>query len=496
MAEATSTDPRTGEVVETVAPHTADSEVDRICRAAAQAAPELAARDRLWRAGMLEAVAQALEEDRPGLVPLADRESALGRTRLDGELTRTAHQFRAFAAHVRKGAYLEAAVDRPADTPMGPRPDVRRMLLPLGPVAVFGASNFPLAFSVPGGDTASALAAGCPVVVKAHPAHPATSERAFTLIERAARDAGAPEGTLGLVHGMEAGTALVRHHSIRAAAFTGSTRGGRALFDLACSRPDPIPFYGELGSVNPLAVTPGAARARTEQIAEGAVASFTQGAGQFCTKPGLILLPADRAGRDLAQAMAERVADLPAQTLLAASIRDAYGEGSREGSGTRLLAQGLPADGSGWSVPVRLLATEASSLDPHQVQECFGPTALVVFYDGPDELHRLLRDLPPSLAASVFSEPDEGELRAHLQDTLWTRTGRIVYDGYPTGVAVTGAMHHGGPWPATTNALHTSVGTTAIRRFLRPMAWQNAPQDVLPDELRDHPVHPVPRREG
>lgn len=500
MTDVVSTDPRTGAAVATVAAETGQEGVDTACAAAAAAARPFADLDRLARADLLRALGRALEENRTDLVALADRESALGTARLNNELNRTVHQFNLFADAVQEGGYLEAAVDRPADTPAGPRPDLRRMLVPLGPVAVFGASNFPLAFSVPGGDTASALAAGCPVVVKAHPAHPATSVRAFEVLSDAAREAGAPEGTLGLVHGVAAGAELVRHPEIRAAAFTGSTRGGRALFDLAGARPEPIPFYGELGSLNPLVITQGAARARGEEIAQGLVGSFTLGGGQFCTKPGVVLVPDSSEGRALVDGMAALVTAAEAPTLLTEGVRDAYERGSGEDAerivpGARLVAEGAAAK-DGWAVPVRLLSVEASALDPASVEECFGPVTLVVFYDGLEQLRPVLRGLPSSLVASVFAEPDELDLRAEVQGEMIHRAGRIVHDGYPTGVAVTGAMQHGGPWPSTTNSLHTSVGTTAIRRFVRPVAWQNAPQDVLPDELRDHPHSPVPRQES
>ncbi|GHC80558.1 aldehyde dehydrogenase [Nocardiopsis terrae] len=488
----TSIDPRTGKDVETVTRESTTEEVRQACRAAADAAPALARLGRLWRADLLQACADALEKDREELVRLADRETALGPQRLNGELTRTTYQFQTFAEEIREGAYLEAVVDRPGQTPAGPRPDLRRMLVPLGPVAVFGASNFPFAFSVPGGDTASALAAGCPVVVKAHPAHPATSQRTFEALTGAARAVGAPEGLLGLVHGLESGRALVLAPEIRAAAFTGSTRAGRALWDLACSRPDPIPFYGELGSLDPLVVTPAAAAARGEQIAEGLFGSFTLGAGQFCTKPGLVLLPGDQAGSALVDRLAQAVRTHPAQTLLTEGIKAAYTSAELPG---RLVAEG-PADEEGWSVPARLLQARLAELTPDGLDECFGPLTLVATYDDEEELLRFIEELPASLTASLFSESDERGLRGRLAERLLTRTGRLVHDGFPTGVAVSAAMQHGGPWPATTNALHTSVGATSLRRFLRPVSWQNAPADLLPDELRDEPEHPVARRES
>jgi NADP-dependent aldehyde dehydrogenase len=269
VTEVASIDARTGDVVMTVGEESTTEETGATCARAADAFPALEDMGRGGRAGLLLALADGLEAERPAVVAVADRETALGEQRLTGELTRTCFQLRLFAELLDEGSYVEATIDHAGPTPMGPRPDLRRMLVPLGPVAVFGASNFPLAFSVPGGDTAAALAAGCPVVAKAHPSHPATSQLCFDLMAAAAARAGAPDGTLGLVHGRSAGVDLVRHPAIRAVGFTGSYRGGRALFDVANSRPDPIPFYGELGSLNPLVVTPAAAAERAAEIAEG-----------------------------------------------------------------------------------------------------------------------------------------------------------------------------------------------------------------------------------
>lgn len=496
MADVVSIDPRTGTPVETVAATTGDAEVDALCRAAAQAAPVLAAMSRPERAALLRAVAQALEAERAAIVTVADRETALGETRLNGELTRTCFQFEQFAAALEEGSYLEATIDHAADTPMGPRPDLRRMLVPLGPVAVFGASNFPLAFSVPGGDTASALAAGCPVVVKAHSSHPATSKLCYDIMVRALREAGAPDGVLGIVYGQQAGAALVRHPVIRAVGFTGSLRGGRFLFDLASSRPDPIPFYGELGSINPLVVTPAAAAARAQEIAEGIVGSFTLGAGQFCTKPGLVFLPDDAAGKQVGEAIAAAVAERQPVVLLNAAIQRDYlarWEQTADDPAVRRRAEGAPADSAGWSVPVRLLETSAEELTVAATEECFGPVTVLVTYRGLDDLRAALAKVPDSLTATLIAEDDE-EFADEVAPVLRAMAGRLVYNGYPTGVAVSWAMTHGGVWPATTNALHTSVGMTAMRRFLKPVTWQNAPQRLLPDELRDHPEHPVPRR--
>ncbi|MBV2362241.1 aldehyde dehydrogenase (NADP(+)) [Streptomonospora nanhaiensis] len=497
MTEIASIDPRTGTPVEVVAEETGAQELDALCRAAGEAAAPFAAAGRQWRAGLLRRIAAELEADREAIVELADRETALGPTRLNGELTRTCYQFELFAQAVEEGSYTEAVIDHAGDTPMGPRPDLRRMLLPLGPVAVFGASNFPLAFSVPGGDTAAALAAGCPVVIKAHPAHPATSLRTFAALERAAAAEGAPKGVLALVHGVRAGADLVAHPAIRAVGFTGSLRGGRALFDIASSRPDPIPFYGELGSVNPLVVAPAAASARGEEIAQGITGSFTLGAGQFCTKPGLVFLPEDEAGTSVADAMAQAVGGLAPGVLLSEQVRGGYEEGTRRLAGSaavRSLAEGTAPEGTGWGAAVRLLATSAADLTAETAEECFGPATLVVTYRDRDELAEALERVPGSLTATLIADDADAEFTAALEPVLRDRAGRIVYNGYPTGVAVAWGQHHGGPWPATTSALHTSVGITSIRRFLRPMTWQNAPQELLPDELRDTPEHPLPRR--
>jgi NADP-dependent aldehyde dehydrogenase len=486
----TSVDARTGEAVTTVAQETTAEQTDAACAAAAAAFPGLEAMGRYGRAGLLRAMAGALEAARERIVPLADRETALGEARLNGELTRTCFQLNLFAEVLHEGSYLEATIDHAGPTPMGPRPDLRRMLVPVGPVAVFGASNFPLAFSVPGGDTASAIAAGCPVVLKAHPSHPATSQLCFELMSGAVRETRAPEGTLGLVHGVEAGTGLVAHPAIRAVGFTGSYRGGRALLDIANSRPEPIPLYAEMGSLNPLVVTPSAAAERAEEIAEGYAGSFTLGAGQFCTKPGLMFVPAGEAGERLRAELTRRVGAMGATTLLNSGIAKAFDAGVERltgADGARVLAAG-----EGPLAPV-LFAAAASDLSGVLLDECFGPAAVLVEYTGEEELLRALASLPGNLTATVHTGAEETVLPRRLATTLREKAGRLIWNGYPTGVAVSHAQHHGGPYPATSNPLHTSVGATAIRRFLRPVAWQDAPAEVLPPELGDADPG-IPRR--
>jgi NADP-dependent aldehyde dehydrogenase len=495
MTDVVSIDPRTGDPVEVVAQETSTAEVDRICLAALGAAPALDDLGRKGRARLLVALADALDARREDVVALADRETALGAPRLNGELTRTCYQLRLFGDVLQDGGYLEAAIDHAGQTPMGPRPDLRRMLLPIGPIAVFGASNFPLAFSVPGGDTASALAAGCPVIVKAHGSHPATSQLCFEILADAARGAGAPDGTLAIVHGLTAGADLVVHPAIRAVGFTGSLTGGRALVALIESRPDPIPFFGELSSLNPVVVTPAAAHERAEEIATGLVGSFTLGAGQFCTKPGLVLVPSGTDGDVLVGAMADAIGQAPPQVLLNEGIATAYERGTArlaQVSGVQVAAQGTPQAGKGFEAVPLLLTTGGSSLSAELTEECFGPVTVVVRYNGEQELMSTLDRLPSSLTATVLRGSGETELPGEVCARLRHRAGRFVYDAYPTGVAVSWAQHHGGPWPST-NSQHTSVGTTAIRRFLRPVTWQGSPQQLLPEELRDDCAE-VPRR--
>jgi NADP-dependent aldehyde dehydrogenase len=488
-----SIDARSGETVGAVASASTDEDVRALCQAAADAAAGFEALGRGGRAALLRSMAEALSADGEQIVSLADVETAIGADRLRGELTRTCFQLRHFASVLEDGGYLEATIDHAGETEMGPRPDVRRMLVPLGPVAVFGASNFPLAFSVPGGDTASALAAGCPVVIKAHPGHPGTSQRCFDAMRGAADRVGVPAGSLGLVHGERAGLALVDDPAIKAVGFTGSLRGGRLLADRAAARPDPIPFYGELGSLNPVIVTSQAAATRAADIAAGLCQSATVSAGQLCTKPGLVLVPRSPDGEQLIDALRGAFEQLTAFTPLSDKIGAAYvvGIGEREGhAGITTIGKG-PVQ-SGRAVAPRLFLTTCASLTPQLLDECFGPTTVVATYEGPRELLATVDRLPGSLTGTIQAGPDE-QVPADLLQHLTTRIGRLIWNGYPTGVSVTWAMHHGGPWPAATSSLHTSVGATAIRRFLRPFTWQNAPAAVLPKELTEAGAG-IPRR--
>jgi NADP-dependent aldehyde dehydrogenase len=497
----TSFDPRTGEAVEDVGPETSADDVARLCSTAIAATAQLEALGRRGRAAMLRAMADALEADRELLVETADRETALGAPRLNSELTRTVFQLRFFAEVIDDGAYLEATIDHAGDTAMGPRPDLRKLLRPIGPVGVFGASNFPFAFSVPGGDTASALAAGCAVVIKGHEAHPRTSQLCASALRQGAAAVGVTEDVVSLVLGRDAGTAVVLDPNIRAVGFTGSLGGGRALHDLASIRSSPIPFYGELGALNPLVVCPSAAQSRPTEIATGLANSFTLGVGQFCTKPGLAFVPAGSQGDTVVAALAEAVNAKSAGVMLNARVQQGFADGTAElvrlpGITRVATAQQQDWTQDGWWGTPLLLEASAAALDGAVLDECFGPVLVIVRYGSDDELLDLLSRVGPALTASIHADDGDLPVARRLIETFSGRVGRVVWNGYPTGVAVAWAMHHGGPYPATTDALHTSVGASSIRRWLRPVAYQDVPQHLLPAELVDAPeaAYQVPRR--
>lgn len=472
---------------------TSEEQVREILRAALDAAHPWRAMSPTDRADVLDKVADALDAHADTLIPLAEQETNLPTARLTGELKRTTFQVRLFGEILRAGAFLDARID-PADPdwPMGaPRPDLRRMKEPIGPVLVFSASNFPFAFSVMGGDSASALAAGNPVVVKAHSGHPRLSAATGAVVHEALSDAGAPAGLFAVVYGTESGKIAISAPEVAAAGFTGSIPGGRALFDMACAREVPIPFYGEMGSNNPVFVTRGASEARGKEIAEEFIGSFTMGAGQFCTKPGTIVVPEDSAiistlkGSQLPEAtklLNERI-----QSGYVDSLEKLSGHGSVEilNEGSSPLAD-PPSP--------RILLTDSDSfLADHGAlsQECFGPTALVVTYRDDAELATIARTFVGQLTASIQAEPD-CEI-SELTEICAQMAGRVLLNQWPTGVSVTYAQQHGGPYPATTFANSTSVGTAAIERFMRPVAYQNFPPDLLPAALRDDNPWGVPQ---
>ncbi|MEU5702202.1 aldehyde dehydrogenase (NADP(+)) [Streptomyces aurantiacus] len=495
-----SVDPRTGKQREQVAVEATAQEVDEAVRAAHAARGALA--DRTVRAAFLRTAADQLEDAKEPLVEAADAETALGPVRLTGELARTCYQLRAFADIVDEGEFLGVVINHPDATATPPIPDLRRYKVPLGVVAVYSASNFPFAFSVAGGDTASALAAGCPVVVKAHPDHPGLSELVASVLRRAAALHGIPDGVLGLVHGFEAGVELVKHPLVSAAGFTGSVRGGRALFDAAAARPAPIPFHGELGSLNPVVITEAAAAERAEAIGTGLAGSVTLGVGQFCVKPGLVLAPAGAAGDRLLKSLTDAVSDTDAGVLLDHRMRDNFVAGVAERAGLPDVdAPVTPGAGGEHTVSPGFLTVPAGRLATESeydllLEECFGPVTVVARYADEAEANAVLARLPGNLTATVHLSAEEeagGGRGAEILAELTPLAGRVVVNAWPTGVAVAPAQQHGGPYPATTST-STSVGGTAIERWLRPVAYQNAAEGLLPAELRDGNPLGLPRR--
>ena len=464
------------------APDTGPGVLESVLTAADNASAVLARSSLADRARWLNAIADALEAHRGELIGIAHAETHLLEARLTGEVTRTAFQLRLVATAVLEGSWLEATIDHDDPYwPMGPRPDLRRFLRPLGPVLVVAASNFPFAFSVAGGDTATALGSGCPVILKAHPGHPKLSRRTAELVIEAVESSGAPRGTFALIESEEDAQTALRDHRVQAGSFTGSIRGGRLLHDIATARP--IPFYGELGSVNPVFVLPSAIRSRRRAIVDGFVDSFTLGTGQFCTKPGVMFVPRTDG---LLLELAERAALVNAPTMLNERIESGYRKRLKEMN--RTWQPALRADSSEDAVAPTLFTTTLA--DAHRnldalFDESFGPTSVVVTYDDPADLPAVARSLPGQLTTTIHAEEGAEREVPDLVDILATRAGRIVWNGWPTGVTVSWAMHHGGTWPATTASVHTSVGPSALRRFVTPVAYQNVPASLLPEAVRE-----------
>jgi NADP-dependent aldehyde dehydrogenase len=484
-------DPRTGEVIASYS-DAEDSAIDAACAAAAEAVPALKPSEA--RIALLRAAARRLRGAGPALHAICERETGLPRARLEGELERTCVQLELFAELIDEGSYVEAMIDTAdPDAEVAPRPDIRRMLVPVGPVAVFGASNFPYAFSVAGGDTASALAAGCPVVIKAHPSHPGTSELVAAELAQAASESGLPAGTVSLVHGASShvGERLVQAPEIEAVGFTGSIAGGRALYDIAAARPKPIPVYAEMGSVNPVILTAGALAARSGKLAEGLAVSATGGTGQFCTKPGVVLIPDGQAGDAFVDELGARLGAVAAGPLLNERILQALSAAVAELERDRDVRRVSPGNGApaqaGYLYAPVAFTVEAATVTrrPELLEERFGPFVLLVRYGSQAEIAAVLAVLGGQLTATLHAQPEEHPGLGELVALMEAKAGRVIFDGFPTGVAVTHAMHHGGPYPASSAPSHTSVGSTAIRRFMRPVAWQNAPAELLPEALRD-----------
>ncbi|MEE3360057.1 MAG: aldehyde dehydrogenase (NADP(+)) [Pseudomonadota bacterium] len=462
--------------------------VDQACQAAEDAFWTYGYASRETRAAFLDKIADEIEARGPQITWIGSAETGLPAARLEGERGRTTGQLRLFASHIRSGDFLDRRHDAalPDRQPL-PRPELYMMQRPIGPVAVFGASNFPLAFSTAGGDTAAALAAGCPVVVKGHSAHPGTGEIVAEAIHAAIKACGMPAGVFSLIQGgkRDVGTALVQHPLIKAVGFTGSLGGGRALFDLCAARPEPIPFFGELGSVNPMFILPNAASSRGADIGTGWAGSLTMGAGQFCTNPGIAVVQTGAEGDAFVSAAAEALKGVQTQCMLTDGIAQAYKDGKTRFDGRNAVKPVLVTDSEGRNASPNLYETDAENyLQDHALgEEVFGPLGLVVRVSGPEEMETLARGFEGQLTATMHMDEGDTDLARRLLPVLERKAGRVLVNGFPTGVEVSDTMVHGGPYPASTNFGATSVGTLAIRRFLRPVCYQNLPASILPDDL-------------
>ena len=484
------TDPSTGMLLDPSFSEASAAEVDRAITEAEHAFRVYGQSSAEQRAQFLRAIAEEIIALGAPLLERAHAETGLPIGRLEGERARTVGQIRLFAEYLEEGSWVEARIDTgDAARAPAPKPDLRRMLVALGPVAVFGASNFPLAFSVAGGDTISALAAGCTVVFKAHPAHPGTSELVAGAVNRAANAAGIPSGVFSLLHGWshEVGMSMVRHPLISAVGFTGSLRAGRAIFDAASARPNPIPVYAEMGSINPVFLLPSAVAERSSALAKGLAQSITMGVGQLCTNPGVIVGVRGIAFDQLASDLAEQIDQASAGVMLYGQLRESYtGAVERAGSRTEVLSR-TGADVGGLRAHAVLLRTDGATFlaDAALRDEMFGPVSVVVAASDYMELERVAEGLEGQLTATIHGTPDELHAHARLVEILTRKVGRLLFNGYPTGVEVGHAMQHGGPYPASSDSRTTSVGTAAMARFARPVCFQNFPEASLPVALRD-----------
>ncbi|MGI3170865.1 aldehyde dehydrogenase (NADP(+)) [Pseudooceanicola sp. C21-150M6] len=458
--------------------------VDAAVQAAEEAFWTYGYTDAETRARFLNAIADEMEARAEAITAIGSAETGLPEARLQGERGRTTGQLRLFADHILKGAYLDRRHDDalPDRQPL-PRPDLKMIQRPIGPVAVFGASNFPLAFSTAGGDTAAALAAGCPVVVKGHSAHPGTGEIVAEAVQAAIEKTGMPKGVFSLVQGgtREVGQTLVQHPLIKAVGFTGSLGGGRALFDLCAQRPEPIPFFGELGSVNPMFLLPEAMEARGAEIAKGWAGSLTMGAGQFCTNPGISVVLEKHAGL-LADTAKDALAGVGAQVMLTDGIADAYRSGAaRIGAGAGVREVLTTTCDLRNATPYLYIVKGSDWLGNHALtEEVFGPLGLIVTVADEAEMLKVAQSFEGQLTVTLHMDAGDKALAQKLMPIVERKAGRLLANGFPTGVEVSDTMVHGGPYPASTNFGATSVGTLSIRRFLRPVCYQNIPAELMP----------------
>ncbi|HVU53908.1 MAG TPA: aldehyde dehydrogenase (NADP(+)) [Puia sp.] len=474
-----------------------ENELQSAIALATQAFTEYSALSYFQRAEFLEAIAKEIMALGDSLIERCAWESGLPVARITGERKRTCDQLQLFATLLKEGWWMDARIDRaqPERQPL-PRPDIRRMLIPLGPVAVFGASNFPLAFSTAGGDTVSALAAGCPVIVKAHSSHPGTNALVASAIIKAAQDTGMPEGVFSSLYlSHEYGVRLVRHPGIKAVGFTGSRSVGMTLFNAAVSRPDPIPVYAEMSSVNPVILLEGAMQAKREEIAKGLAAAVTMGAGQFCTNPGLVIVRESEASKMFLDEFAGQMKNTLPATMLNKAIYQAYRAGVKDlqgANGITLLATACEGREENYQAqPVAHTVNGADFISNKGLSgEIFGPATLVVICKDERELQEVLHSLEGQLTATLHATAEDGSEARAVAGIVVQKAGRIIYGGYPTGVEVCHSMQHGGPFPSTTDSRCTSVGTGAIYRWLRPVAFQGFPDHLLPEALQKaNPLH-------
>lgn len=467
------------------------AEVDLAATKASAAFQVYRKKSGLEKAGFLRAIADGISALGNELITICCNETGLPQGRIEGEKMRTVNQLKMFADLLTEGSWVDARIDTalPGRTPV-PKPDLRSFQTPLGPVVVFGASNFPLAFSVAGGDTASALAAGCPVVVKAHPAHPATSSIIGEVIQKAGKKTNMPDGVFSLVfdNGIDVGVQLVKHPAVKAVGFTGSYKAGKALFDIAANRSEPIPVYAEMGSTNPVFILPGAMKVRGQEIAAAYSASVTLGVGQFCTNPGLLIYEAQDDNFD--QTLENAFGATAGGVMLTAPILNAYQSAIERNTsieGVKKLATATVQPGNPHHATPVLLKTTSDVFNnkPELAEEIFGPAGIVVPARTKQEIIALAQNLKGHLTATVHGTEEELPAYRELLDILEQKVGRVIINGFPTGVEVCPAMVHGGPYPSTTDSKTTSVGTAAIFRFTRPVCYQNVPQDLLPAELRN-----------
>jgi 2,5-dioxopentanoate dehydrogenase len=486
------TNPATGQQLQPAFIPATTEEVDLSARLAAEAFETYRRTSGRERGAFLRTIAAKIESIADDIIERAGQETALPQGRLQAETARTCGQLRLFAQVAEEGSWVNARVDHadPTRKPV-PKPDIRSMLRPLGPVVVFGASNFPLAFSVAGGDTASALAGGNTVIVKAHAAHPGTSELVGRAVQESVRECGLPGGVFSLLFGSgsQIGTALMKHPLVKAGGFTGSRAAGRTLMDVAASRPEPIPFYAEMSSTNPVFILPGALRERAENIATGLHTSFTLGAGQFCTKPGMVFLPQGSDAGAFAGKLRQLVAESAPFHLLTKTIHSSYDSAiarRKIETAIKLVAEGQQKADAGFAVGSVLFETDAAAfLGSDLDAEIFGPTTLLVEHSSRDQILAIASSLEGHLTATIHGTEQDLRDFADLIAILETKVGRLIFNGFPTGVEVTHAMVHGGPYPSTSDGRSTSVGTQAIFRFTRLVCYQGFPDDALPDELKD-----------